>query len=150
LYCPRRPNRLWGSTNLLSKWYRGLLSSGVKRPGREADHSPPASAEVKANVDLYIHSPIRLHGTVLYLLPSLNVQHRYVECLMTDEGNITTICDVSCHVPMLCTRISIEKIDRVRFALQVRITFGRNEPKLNSSEIYSTDCSSSNCGTRLR
>jgi hypothetical protein len=23
------------------------LSSGVKRPGREADHSPPASAEVK-------------------------------------------------------------------------------------------------------
>jgi hypothetical protein len=26
---------------------------------------PPASAEVKKNVDLYIHSPIRLHGVVL-------------------------------------------------------------------------------------
>jgi hypothetical protein len=26
-----------------------------KAPGREADHSPPASAEVKKNVDLYIH-----------------------------------------------------------------------------------------------
>jgi hypothetical protein len=25
----------------------GALSPGVKRPGREADHSPPASAEVK-------------------------------------------------------------------------------------------------------
>jgi hypothetical protein len=25
----------------------GALSRGVKRPGREADHSPPASAEVK-------------------------------------------------------------------------------------------------------
>jgi hypothetical protein len=25
----------------------GALSLGVKRPGREADHSPPASAEVK-------------------------------------------------------------------------------------------------------
>jgi hypothetical protein len=27
--------------------YPGALFPGVKRPGREADHSPPASAEVK-------------------------------------------------------------------------------------------------------
>jgi hypothetical protein len=38
---------------------------GVKRPGRDADHSPPASTEVKKNVHLYIYSPIRLHGVVL-------------------------------------------------------------------------------------
>jgi hypothetical protein len=38
---------------------------GVKRPGREANHSPATSAEVKKNVDLYIHYPIRLHGVVL-------------------------------------------------------------------------------------
>jgi hypothetical protein len=37
----------------------------VKRPGREADHSPPANAEVKEWVELYLHSPIRLHGVVL-------------------------------------------------------------------------------------
>jgi hypothetical protein len=30
---------------------------GVKRPGHEADHSPPSSAEVKECVDLYPHSP---------------------------------------------------------------------------------------------
>jgi hypothetical protein len=41
----------------------GDLSPGVKRPRREADHSSP-SAEVKKNVDLYIHSPQRLHGIV--------------------------------------------------------------------------------------
>jgi hypothetical protein len=29
------------------QWVRGALSPGVKRPGREADHSPPTSAEVK-------------------------------------------------------------------------------------------------------
>jgi len=29
----------------------------VKRPGREADHSPPSTAEVKGCVELYIHSP---------------------------------------------------------------------------------------------
>jgi hypothetical protein len=35
---------------------------GVKRPDREADHSPPTSAEVK--VDLDIHSPVSLHVVV--------------------------------------------------------------------------------------
>jgi hypothetical protein len=29
---------------------------GVKRPGREADHSPPSSAEAKECVKLYLHS----------------------------------------------------------------------------------------------
>jgi hypothetical protein len=33
------------------------LSLGVKRPGREADHSPPSSGEVKECVELYLHSP---------------------------------------------------------------------------------------------
>jgi hypothetical protein len=35
----------------------GVLSLGVKRPGREADHSPPSSAEVEELVELYLHSP---------------------------------------------------------------------------------------------
>jgi hypothetical protein len=35
--------------------------------GRKADHSPPSSAEVKEWVELYLHSPIRLHGVVLSL-----------------------------------------------------------------------------------
>jgi hypothetical protein len=39
---PRRPDRLWGSPNLLCNGYWG-----VKRPGREADHSPPTTAKVK-------------------------------------------------------------------------------------------------------
>jgi hypothetical protein len=30
---------------------------GGKRPGREAAHSPPSSAEVKERVELYLHSP---------------------------------------------------------------------------------------------
>jgi hypothetical protein len=48
IFCsPRRPDGLWGPSNLLSDGYRGLSSPGVERPGREADHSPPASAEVK-------------------------------------------------------------------------------------------------------
>jgi hypothetical protein len=34
----------------------GALSLGVKRPGSEADHSPPSSAEVRECVELYLHS----------------------------------------------------------------------------------------------
>jgi hypothetical protein len=44
---PRRPDRLWSPPNLLSNGHRGFFLLGVKRPGHEADHSPPASAEVK-------------------------------------------------------------------------------------------------------
>jgi hypothetical protein len=35
----------------------GALFLGVKWPGREADHSPPSSAEVKEWVEVYFHSP---------------------------------------------------------------------------------------------
>jgi len=45
--------------------YPGAPSLGVKRPVREADHSPPSSAEIRECVELYLHSPIRLHGVVL-------------------------------------------------------------------------------------
>ena len=30
---------------------------GVKRPGRDVDHPPPSSADVKERVELYLYSP---------------------------------------------------------------------------------------------
>jgi hypothetical protein len=36
-----------GPPSLLSNGYQGLFPQGVKRPWREADHSPPSSAEIK-------------------------------------------------------------------------------------------------------
>jgi hypothetical protein len=44
---PRLPDRSWGPSSLLSNGYRRLFPPGVKRPGRQADRSPPTSAEVK-------------------------------------------------------------------------------------------------------
>jgi hypothetical protein len=38
------------------QWVPGALSLGVKLPGREADHSPPSSAEVK-NAWSYTSTP---------------------------------------------------------------------------------------------
>jgi hypothetical protein len=36
-----------GPTQSPIQWVPGALSLGVQRPGREADHSPPPSAEAK-------------------------------------------------------------------------------------------------------
>jgi hypothetical protein len=44
---PNHPDWFWGPPSLLSMWVLGALTPGVKRPEREADHSPPTSAEVK-------------------------------------------------------------------------------------------------------
>jgi hypothetical protein len=40
-----RPDRSWGSPSLLYNGHQ--VFPGVKRPGRDADHPPPSSAEVK-------------------------------------------------------------------------------------------------------
>jgi hypothetical protein len=42
----KRADRLWGPHSILYNRYNGCFP-GVKRAGREADHSPPSSSEVK-------------------------------------------------------------------------------------------------------
>jgi hypothetical protein len=49
-----------GPTQPPIQWVPGTLSVGVKRLGREANHSPPSSAEIKECVYLYfpsLHTP---------------------------------------------------------------------------------------------
>jgi hypothetical protein len=73
-----------GSTQSPIKWVPGALSPRIKRPGREADHSPPDSADVKKNVDLYIHSPIRLHGVVFEHRNNFSLPYQY-SCTPEDD-----------------------------------------------------------------
>jgi hypothetical protein len=54
LYSPPHPEWLWGQPPI--QWVTGVPSLGVKRPGREADHSPPSSAKVK-NAWSYTSTP---------------------------------------------------------------------------------------------
>jgi hypothetical protein len=54
-----------GSTQPPIQYVSGALSLEVKRLEREADHSPPYSAEIKKCVEIYSIPPIRLHGMVL-------------------------------------------------------------------------------------
>jgi hypothetical protein len=59
------PDRLWGPPKTRIQWVPRALSLGIKFLGREADHSPPSSAEAKECVELYLHSPIHLNGVAL-------------------------------------------------------------------------------------
>jgi hypothetical protein len=51
-----------GPTKLPIQWAMGTLSPGVKRPGRETDHSLPTSAEVK-KMWIYISIPPYVYMT---------------------------------------------------------------------------------------
>jgi hypothetical protein len=46
-----------GSTQHPIQGVKGTFSLGVNRPRREADHSPPSTAEVKECVELYLTIP---------------------------------------------------------------------------------------------
>jgi hypothetical protein len=54
-----------GLTQPPIQWVPGALSLRVKRPGRESDHSPLSSAEIKNAWRNTSTPPILLHGVVL-------------------------------------------------------------------------------------
>jgi hypothetical protein len=85
------PERLWGPP---IQWVPGAIFLGVKWPGREDDHSPPSSAEVK-NAWSYTSTPqyafmawclVKAEGQLYLLLlivwgmfMNLDIRHLYYE-----------------------------------------------------------------------
>jgi hypothetical protein len=59
------PNPALGPTQPPIKWVPRALSPVIRQPKRDADHSPPSSAEVKNAWSYTSTPPIRLHGVVL-------------------------------------------------------------------------------------
>jgi hypothetical protein len=65
IFCsPLRPDRLWGPHNNLSNGYWGSFLGG-KADGAWSGPLTSSQCRHQENVDLYIHSPILLHGIVL-------------------------------------------------------------------------------------
>jgi len=64
IFLPQCPDQKLRPTQLSVQRVPGVLSLGIKRPGREADHSSPSSAEFRELVEPYLHS-ITFHGVVL-------------------------------------------------------------------------------------
>jgi hypothetical protein len=51
---PLCPDRFWGPPSFLYNGYRGPFPGGKSRPRCDADHSPPSSAEVENEQELYL------------------------------------------------------------------------------------------------
>jgi hypothetical protein len=64
------------------QWKPEALSLGVKRPGSEANHSPPPSAEVKEWVELYLHS----HNTPSWRGAQLKHRDNFTFTFVYTEG----------------------------------------------------------------
>ena len=63
----KRAERFWSTSSLLFSGYCEVLSSGTKRPGHEADHSPPFSAVHSRNMSSW-SAKWRLSFTFLFIL----------------------------------------------------------------------------------
>jgi hypothetical protein len=72
---PPRPDRHWGPSSHLPNGNRGTVTLGVKRPGREAEHSPPSNPEVKNLWSCTSIPTIRVHGAVLNLAKKTSSWH---------------------------------------------------------------------------
>jgi hypothetical protein len=70
------------STQRPIQWVQRAISLRVKRPGREDDHSPPASAEVK---------PISFHGAVLNYLSIGTTLPYHMEYWWTRGGEVNSL-----------------------------------------------------------
>jgi hypothetical protein len=81
------PDQLWDPPSLLYNGYRGSFPGGKARPGRDADHSPPSSAEVVNEKELYLslQAPSWCVAGLLYffLLPNSLTQAPFAGVLGT-------------------------------------------------------------------
>jgi hypothetical protein len=85
------------------QWVSGTLSLGVKRPGREADHSPPPSADVKEWVELYLHSP----STPPWRGAKLNHRDNFTFTFTMEKDSEGIICGI----PLALTRTTYDSQD---------------------------------------
>jgi hypothetical protein len=77
-----------GPTQPPIQWVQGAVSLWVKRAGRETDHSPQSSAEVKECVKLYLHSL----NTLSWRGAQLKETHRDNFTFMRQELGIPACC----------------------------------------------------------
>jgi hypothetical protein len=65
VFIPQSPDRLWGPPSLLSNRYRGILPRGCRGVKLSTHLHPEPRSRI---VELYLHSPICLRGTVFNYL----------------------------------------------------------------------------------
>jgi hypothetical protein len=90
------------------QWIPGAPALEVKRPGRESDHAPPSSAEVKNAWSYTSTPPIRLHGVVL------SSAQRQLYLYIYEFNNSNNTCglvpaQISAHYPLSFQRFYVRE-----------------------------------------
>jgi hypothetical protein len=80
-----------GCTQLPTKYVRVALSPGVKWPGREADYSPPSSAEVK-NAWSYTSTPSEVFMAWCYLSTGKTLPSHLNQCFCSVRNLSMQLC----------------------------------------------------------
>jgi hypothetical protein len=81
---------------------------GVNLPGREADHSPPSSADVK-NVGAILHPPLRLYNIVLIYILIFLFLYKVIKNQPTDQEYIRRdVRQMYAHTVWLQTHLSYD------------------------------------------
>jgi hypothetical protein len=91
-----------GPTQPPIQWVTGVLSLGIKWPGREADHSLPSNAELK-NVWSYTSTPQHLFVAWCFVKYRDSFKHRcslYLSCKIQKKIICTKIIN---YVYVICT-----------------------------------------------
>jgi hypothetical protein len=93
----KRPYQRCGSPSPLFNAYVGSFA-GIKRPGRQADHSPPSSAEVKNEWSYTASPPTCFHGvdrdSFTFTLP-VSVLCEYLLSIMSQYTKVHTYYGVN-------------------------------------------------------
>jgi hypothetical protein len=92
---------LW-PTHPPTQWVPGALSLGVKRPGREADHSRPSSAEVK-NTWSYTSTP------QYFIMAWCLVKHRDNKSIVT---KLVALQKLQSQKLFHCTSLNMQNIEK--------------------------------------
>jgi len=85
----------------------GSFPGGKKRPGRDADPSPPSSADGHERVELYLYSPYGLYVLYKASVPvqGCTLPFFYLSCAVLRHGHnvfqsqFYTDCDLVLHLP---------------------------------------------------
>jgi hypothetical protein len=89
-----------GPTQPPIQWVPGALPLGVKRPGREVDHSPPSSAEVKNEWSYTSITPyasmawwsVKAHGQLYLYITVTTTQQHIKEYSLQHDMNTRHFC----------------------------------------------------------
>jgi hypothetical protein len=136
-----------GSTQPPTQWEPGALSSGVKRLWGEADHSPPASAEVK-KIWIYTSTPpyafmaqclIRYAQGQLYLYLYREIMWQSAVNRQADPAGGKMLLASTRTVP--CSGLWRSRQDSSLHTLTLSLTYFRNTiSKVTANRSYAYIC----------